>query len=123
LAKGAAISMAASVELATWLIGGFFLALGGVVVTKLLNGSIITQFLLYGMRKDGTLYLRPERVQLMAVTLWLALNYLLTALNNPHVQSLPDVNNQTLAVLAGSQLLYLGGKAPSRFGPSFHSER
>jgi hypothetical protein len=117
LAKGAAISMAGSVEMATWVIGGFFVALGGVIVTQLLNGSINTQYLLYGMRRDGTRYFSPERVQLIAVTLWLALNYLLTVLNNPHAQSLPEVNDQTLAVLGGSQLLYLGGKAFSRFGP------
>lgn len=115
--EGAAISMAGSVELATWVIGGFFAALGGVVVTQMLNGSINTQYLLYGMRKDGTRYFSPERVQLIAVTFWVAMNYLFTIMNNPHVQSLPDVNNQTLAVLGGSQLLYLGGKAYSRFGP------
>ncbi|MGA7202030.1 MAG: hypothetical protein WBX26_09380 [Candidatus Cybelea sp.] len=104
-------------ELATWVIGGFSVALGGLVVTKLLNGTINTQYLLYGIRKDGTPYFSPERVQLMAVTLCRALNYPLTVLNNPHVQSLPDVNNQTLGVLAGSQMLCLGGKASSRFGP------
>lgn len=94
-------------------------ALAAIVAFGLLAGSINTRYLFYGQRKNGQRYFSPERVQLLLITLWVALNYLLGVLNAPHVRTLPDVDRDTLALLGGSQLLYLGGKAYSRFAPKF----
>lgn len=99
-----------------WLMMG---ALAAIVAFGLLAGSINTRYLFYGQRKNGQRYFSPERVQLLLITLWVALNYLLNVVNSPHTQSLPDVDQNTLALLGGSQLLYLGGKAYSRFAPKF----
>ncbi|HEX5833066.1 MAG TPA: hypothetical protein VFY34_04395, partial [Pyrinomonadaceae bacterium] len=76
--------------------------------------------LLYGRSRDGTPYLSPERVQLMIFTVWVGLFYLLdtfeTRFLNPTPETahtLPEVNTQTLALLGGSQTVYLLGKAYS----------
>ncbi len=105
-----------SIESAAHLVVWFFLAsLGGVVAMQLLTGAMNTRHLFHGRRADGTTYFSPERVQLLAITTWVALNYLLTVMNNP--AKLPDVDTSTLQLLGGSHLLYLGGKAFSRFAP------
>lgn len=92
-------------------------ALAAIVALGLMTGSINTRYLFYGQRKNGQRYFSSGRVQLLLITLWVALNYLLSVLNAPHIRDLPDVDKDTLALLGGSQLLYLGGKAYSRFAP------
>jgi hypothetical protein len=48
-------------------------------------------------------------VQSLLITLFTALSYLLQFIHNPRV--FPTVPNGLIGVLAGSQALYLGGKA------------
>jgi hypothetical protein len=108
------------ITIVSWIVG---LLLGGLVVVILygiLTRQINTRNLLYGRMRDGTAYLSPERVQLMIFTLWVGLIYLLdvfeTRFLNPTPETahtLPDVNTQTLALLGGSQTVYLVGKALS----------
>jgi hypothetical protein len=90
--------------------------MAAVVVSRLLTGSINTRQLLYGRRNNGDLYFSPERVQLLAITIWIAFNYLLSVLDHPG--SLPDISPQTLQLLGGSQALYLGGKTIARLAPA-----
>ena len=97
-------------------VGLFLVALAGVVAVSLLTGGINTRHLFYGRRSNGRPYFSPERIQLLAVTVWVAFNYLMTVLNNPTV--LPDVPQETIALLGGSHLLYLSGKAASRLLPT-----
>jgi hypothetical protein len=85
--------------------------LAAIIAYRLLTGQINTSYLLYGTKKDGTKYFSPERVQLLIFTLGTAMFYLNSALQNRGSGVLPDVSTETLALLAGSHALYLGGKA------------
>ena len=87
----------------------------GVVATQILTGAINTRYLFYGRRKDDRLYFSPERVQLLVITIWVAFNYLLNVIDT---RTLHDIPSQTLALLGGSHVLYLGGKAIARFAPT-----
>lgn len=104
-----------SADLAPLIIGAFLLSCAAIIAVQLLSGAINTRYLLYGMRKDGSRYFSAERVQLLVITLWVALNYVTGVIGNPHLQALPDVPSQILALFGGSQALYLGGKAYARF--------
>ena len=86
-------------------------AFAAVVFIGLLTGRIRTRGLLHGERKGGGRYFSPGRVQLLVVTLFVALNYFVTVLHNRATVSLPDVDPSVLAVLAGSHVVYLSGKA------------
>jgi hypothetical protein len=91
-----------------------FVFLGGLVAIithQLLTGQINTKYLLYGTKKDGTRYFSPERVQLLLFTLGTAMFYLNTVLENRGSGVLPDVPNETLALLGGSHAIFLAGKA------------
>jgi hypothetical protein len=62
---------------------------------------------------DGSL--SPGRIQLLTLTVLTALQYLLTTLRDPsHLHALPS---GIVAAMGGSQMLYLGAKAWSTFGP------
>lgn len=91
----------------------FLGALAVIIAHRLMTGEINTNYLLWGTQKDGTKYFSPERVQLMLFTLGTAMFYLSNVLQNRSsgVLVLPDVSNQTLAMLGGSHAIYLGGKA------------
>src|SRR2546421_434747 len=91
----------------------FIAGLAAVVLTRLLTGSINTRHLLYGRKADGSAYFSTERVQLLLFTVWVALSYLLTVVENRAAGKLPDISSTTLALLGGSHALYLGGKAYS----------
>lgn len=96
-------------------IGGFF----GIVFWKLVTGAIVLDQLLEGdiRNLNGTdgysSYTSAGRVQALLITLFAASSYLLQVINNPRV--FPTVPNALLEVLAGSQTLYLGGKAQAMF--------
>lgn len=92
----------------------FLGALLAVVALRLLNGDINTRYLFFGRSKGGAHYFSPGRVQLFIITISVAFNYLLNTFSNPQA-GLADVSPETLALLGGSQVLYLGGKAYSRF--------
>jgi len=94
------------------LLGGFF----GVVAWKLVTGGICLSHLLYVKRRAGTgradaACFSPARVQLLIVTILTASYYLLQVLHDP--TKFPDIPAAWVAALAGSQAIYLGGKAQS----------
>lgn len=64
--------------------------------------------------KDNTL--SPGRIQMLMVTVLVALQYLLSTIQDP--THLPDISPNLVAVLGGSQLIYLGGKAWDAFRPN-----
>src|ERR1041385_2849530 len=89
----------------------FLAALAAIVSYRLLNGQINTKGLLYGTKKGGGQYFRPERVQLLLFTLGAAMFYLSDVLQHRTSGGLPDVPKETLALLGGSNAIYLTGKA------------
>lgn len=103
--------------LAKWegllLLGGFF----GIVLWKLVNGSIVLDQLFEGDITDRdpknvtgySSYVSAGRVQSFLVTVFVALYYILQVIRNP--TEFPKLPALLIAALAGSQLLYLGGKA------------
>lgn len=107
--------------LAKWegllLLGGFF----GIIGWKLVSGSITLDQLLDGDIQDksaangnGTArYVSSGRVQSLIVTVFVALYYLKQVVENP--TAFPTLPNGVLEALAGSQALYLGGKAQATF--------
>ena len=110
------------ITIVSWIVGLLLAGLLVFVVYGMLTGQVNTRGLLYGRMSDGTRYLSPERVQLMIFTLWVGLFYLLdtfeTRFLNPTPETahtLPEVNTQTLALLGGSQTVYLLGKVVSMF--------
>jgi hypothetical protein len=93
------------------LLGGFF----GLVLWKLLTGGISLEQLLEGDVPDPhtaegySTYVSAGRTQSLASTLFVAGYYLLQVVHNP--KQFPTVPIQLVGALAGSQALYLGGKA------------
>jgi hypothetical protein len=127
--------MPSPAQIVAWEVRGFLLALFGIVAAQLLNGQISTRNLLYGRKNDlgqpvrdaqgnliarksqETLYFSPDRVQLLMLTLSAALYYLTQVLNNPTPGTFPPIPTNWTATVAGSNVLYLGGKALARFWP------
>ena len=105
--------------LAKWELELLLFGFGATIAIKLLNGSINTTGLLYGRitsRPDATaLYFSPERVQLLAITMISALDYLMLVLNNPSPGTFPPIPQNLPALVGGSNVLYLGGKAYARW--------
>ena len=106
----------------SWIVGLFLGGLIAVILFRMLTGQINMRGLLYGRMSDGNYYFSPERVQLMIFTIWVGLFYLLdtfeTRVVNPTPETahtLPEVNTPTLALVGGSQTIYLVGKAVSMF--------
>jgi hypothetical protein len=103
------------VTLAYWegviLFGGLFC----VVLWKLLTGGISLSYLLDGDVRDPdsptgfSTTASPGRIQAVTVTLFVAGYYLLQVIHNP--KELPKPPNAMVGALAGSYVLYLGGKA------------
>lgn len=93
------------------LLGGFF----GIVAWKMFTGEIGLDQLLDGDIRDPnspdgfSTYVSEGRVQSLIITLFSAGYYLVRVVNNP--KAFPALPNELLALLAGSQALYLGGKA------------
>jgi hypothetical protein len=101
--------------LAVWegliLLGGFF----AIVLWQLLTGRIPLDQLLEGDARDPrspdgySTYASPGRAQSLLFTLFVAGYYLLHIIHNP--KQFPSLPAQLVSALAGSQALYLGGKA------------
>jgi hypothetical protein len=106
-------------QLAQWEITLFLFALAALAAVQLLSGDINVKGLLYGRirgRKPGEdRYFSPERVQLLVFTLGAAFVYVSQVASNSHNGTLPTVPNSWLAILGGSNALYLGGKAITQF--------
>ena len=107
--------MQALSTLAVWegliLLGGFF----GIVLWQLLTGRMSLDQLLEGDARDSdspdgySTYASPGRTQSLLFTLFVAGYYLLHVLHDP--KQFPSLPPQLVGALAGSQALYLGGKA------------
>ncbi len=78
-----------------------------VVVYKLLTGAINMRGLLDDKKTHA---LSPGRVQLLISTVTGAGYYLLLAIERAPDGKLPDLPEETLLLVGGSQLVYLGGK-------------
>ena len=89
------------------LIGAFFLLIGYMILT----GKIKTAGLL--RTKDDKGGISPARIQLLVLTLTGAFYYLMQVMDNPSPNQLPDMPQQLLLVLGGSNLFYAGSKAYS----------
>jgi hypothetical protein len=83
--------------------------LAAIIGYRLLTGQINTKYLLYGMRRDGTRYFSPERVQLLVATFSIAIQYLLNAAQAAPGK-VPDLPAGSLQLLGLSHAIYLGGK-------------
>lgn len=107
-------------HLVKWEVLLFLLALTAAVTVQLLTGEINTRQLLYGRisgrrRKEDQYYFSPERVQLLIFTLAAALHYVALVFTNSQPGRFPNVPATWPAILGGSNLVYLGGKAYSRW--------
>ena len=100
--------MAFVVKLIYWETVLFLFGLLTLVASSLLTGRINSQGLLQGTKGDRTTYFSPERVQLLLVTLGSAFQYILSVWKHP--TSFPPVDASWLAILGGSNFVYLGGK-------------
>jgi hypothetical protein len=105
-------------ELAAWggiiLLAGFF----GLVFWKLMTGGISLDYLLYGDARtrhgaSHSTFFSPGRAQMLMFTVLAAMYFLLQVIQDP--TKFPDVPNALLAILGGSHILYLGGKAQALY--------
>lgn len=95
------------------------LAFFAVVVWRILSGEISLDGLLDSKDSRGNGSYSVERAQLLIFTLLVAGKYLLAVIQNPNRDSLPDLPTEWVALLGGSQAIYLAGKAWARIGPMF----
>lgn len=123
------------VQIVAWEIKGFLMALAAIVAGQLLTGQMNTKNLLHGrindtgqpildtdgetkaLKSSDTAYFSPERLQLLLLTLGGAFYYLTLVLNNPKPGTFPPIPDSWTETLAGSNVIYLGGKAVARFWP------
>ncbi|HXB22952.1 MAG TPA: hypothetical protein VNV88_16305 [Candidatus Solibacter sp.] len=107
------------VQLIRWEIAIFLAALAGTVAIQLLTGQIKTTGLLQGRisgrPKDKNQYFSPERLQLLIFTLGAGFHYLTLVLTNPNPGTFPSIPQNWPAVVGGSNVIYLAGKAYSRW--------
>jgi len=85
------------------LMGAFFVLIG----YQILTGRIIMRGLL--LAKDSRGCVSPARIQLLVFTLTSALYYLVSVMDDPN--RLPEMPQQLLLILGGSNLFYVGSKA------------
>ncbi len=102
--------MSSLVTAARWEAGLLVAAFGAVTLWKVLQTTDFSDLL---RSSDGSL--SPGRIQLFVLTILIAVKYLLAVIHDPaHLATIPA---NEVAVLAGSQGVYLGSKAWSFFGP------
>lgn len=94
----------------------FLAALAAIVILQILTGHINTK----GLFRTGDSGGKGEqfssgRLQLMVFTLGAAFYYLSQVLTNPTPGSFPPIPETWPVLLGGSNLLYLGGKAYTRW--------
>lgn len=61
----------------------------------------------------------PARLQMLAVTMTIALYYMLLVFEAEDTGRLPDLPNELLLALGGSHIIYLGGKLYGMFAARF----
>ena len=89
-------------------IWSFLLGVVTIVAYQLLTGKINMNGLLY--EKNSRHGFSPGRLQLLLFTLGGAVYYVLRVLGNPELGKFPEVPNEFLLLLGGSNVFYLGGK-------------
>jgi cobalamin synthase len=97
---------------AAGLVAGFAV----VILWKVITGAISLEGLLDSF-DGGKRSSSPARMQLLLFTLVAAGQYLVAVWKNPTAGALPAVPQQVLAMVAGSQVLYVGGKMVSTYLP------
>jgi hypothetical protein len=101
-------------KLVFWEVSALLAGFAGVIFWKLLTRTISLSDLLSGDEvKDGvtTTSFSAGRAQLLFFTIMVAMRYLLQVVHDPtHFPTIPE---SWLAVLGGSQTVYLTGKARS----------
>src|SRR5215813_3424846 len=106
------------IQLTRWGVLLFLLSLAGIVIFRLLTGEINTRYLLYGTvrggRRSGSRYFSPERLQLLVFTISAAFYYL-TQLLEVRAKEFPQLPESWVAVIGGSNAVYLAGKAYARW--------
>jgi|SRR5208282_829859 hypothetical protein len=105
-------------ELITWEGLAFLFALFGIVVVRVLTGSLRTRGLIEGTTAGGSRFVSAGRVQLLIVTLVAAAQYLTQVWNSP--QRFPEIPQNWLLFFGGSQVLYLGSKFHGKRNNRFH---
>ncbi|TMJ16206.1 MAG: hypothetical protein E6G94_04830 [Alphaproteobacteria bacterium] len=90
-----------------WLIGGWLLLVMGLVVLRMIGGSISLTGLL---KLEARAPFGFDRIQLVFVTLFFAGGYLVAALARGPGDNLPDIPAPLLLILLGSHGAYLGVK-------------
>lgn len=105
------------VKIVGWELLFFMGALVATIVYQLLTGDINTNGLLRAKLGGAKGKMSPERVQLLLTTLGAAMYYVLqvSTATKSGTLTLPEVPQTWPAVVGGSNLLYLGGKAYNRF--------
>lgn len=89
------------------LLGGLMLT----VVYKLFTGGIDTAGLLTVKGGPDDQSFSSGRAQMLIATIFAGMYYLIQVIDNPTVNSLPELPPTLVAILGGSQAIYLGGKA------------
>jgi hypothetical protein len=110
--------MGALVQFVKWEVVIFLAVLAALIAIQLLTGQINTAGLLFGQtrgRRGQNQYFSPERVQLLIFTLSAAFYYLSQVLTNPNPGTFPPIPDTWPAIVGGSNLIYLAGKAYVRF--------
>jgi len=86
--------------------------LGGlcvIVLWRLFTGGIRLNLLLYGDDSTGQIFFSPGRLQLLMITLLVALRFVLEVIGDP--SAFPRIPNAWLVALGGSHVVYLAAKA------------
>ncbi len=99
----------------TALIGGlveralvaWFILLAAVLALKMLRGRILLRGLVSGAPGDRA---QGHRLQMMLVTIGVAVGYVVEALHRPAGAAMPDISEPVLFAVLGSHGIYLGGK-------------
>ncbi len=105
-------------ELIAWEGLAFLVALLGIVMMRILTGGLRTRGLIAGTTAAGSRFISSGRVQLLIMTLLAAAQYLAQVWQNP--QRLPEIPQNWLLFLGGSQVLYLGNKFHGKRNHRFH---
>lgn len=99
-----------------WFVSAWLAALAALIGYRLLSGGIAMGGM-FSTHGAGTV--DPERVQLLIATFLGAAYYArsaATAAGDAALTAIPDIPADVLAVIVGSQFLYLGGKLGRRLG-------
>jgi len=80
----------------------------GIIGYGLLVQQINTNGLL--LDKTGGRKISPARLQMLIMTVGIAIYYVLMVIENKEMGRLPDLPNEFLLALGGSHSIYLGGK-------------